>query len=180
MTVDVPPLPIACPVCAGPLPFTAGREACPGCDAVVSVATFRPLLSAAALAAGEGRCLTHPRKDAVDACGRCGAYVCDVCVTRTGEHLLCPACFDLLHDRKELATTRTRRVRWDRMCVPALLLGLVGCGPLAPVALALAVFALWRRRKEPWLSPWPPIAAIAIVVVPMLAIAGLLLVRAYR
>jgi len=132
---------------------------------------FRPVLDAAALDAGEGRCLNHPTKDAVDACGRCGGYVCDVCLTRTGEDRLCPACFDLLHGRGELATTRARRMRWDRLCVPLLLLSLVVCQVFAPVAIGVAIYVLVRRRKDAWLDPRPAIWTLVLAFLPLALLA---------
>ena len=148
---------------------------CGSCKTSVRITQFRPVLDAAALDVGEGRCLNHPGKDALDACGRCGGYVCDVCVTRTGERVLCPACFDLLHERGELDTTRRRRVRWDRMSLPAVILGGAVCGPLGVVGLGVAIYALWRRRKEPWLSPWPPIVTIVLCVVPFVMLGVVML-----
>ena len=148
---------------------------CARCGTFVQRMQFRPVLDAAALDVGEGRCLEHPGKDAVDACSRCGGYVCDVCVTRTGEHVLCPACFDLLHGRGELATTRLRRVRWDRMSIPALFLGALVCGPIGVV---VPIYALWRWRTDRWLSPWMPIVAIVLTALPIVAIALVALLAA--
>ena len=167
MTDSAPPQSgVECPACSAPLPMDEGSLRCRRCRADVHVAVFRPVLDAAALDAGEGRCINHHGKDAVDACGRCGGYVCDVCVTRTGEDVLCPACFDVLHERGELATTRTRRIRWDQMCVTCLLVLMLGCWPATPLALLVAVYALWRRRTEPWLSIWPSVATILILLGP--------------
>jgi hypothetical protein len=136
----------------------------------VTVVTFRPLLDAAALDAGDGRCLIHPGKDAVDVCERCGAYACDVCVTRTGEHVLCPGCFDLLHGRGELETTRPRRMRWDRLCLPLYLVGSFCFAPFALAGFALAVYVLWRRRRDPWMEVRGAVWAMVITLIPIAVI----------
>ena len=116
---------------------------------------FEPFVDAPAAAPGTGRCAHHPNKDAVDGCACCGSFVCEVCATRTGEQVLCPACFDTLHERGDLATTRSGRVRWDHLTLACGLLGAM-CFYVsvisAPATLALGVFTLSKRRKEPWLS----------------------------
>lgn len=172
MTTSAEPVPLACPACgSGHLAGDERQSVCTTCRAEVRIARFRPVLDAAALDAGEGRCLNHPGKDAVDACGRCGGYVCDVCLTRTGEHLLCPACFDLMHGRGELATTRARRMRWDRLCMPLLLLSVVVCQPFAPVAIGAAIYVLVRRRRDRWLDAQPAVWTLVLAFLPLALLA---------
>jgi hypothetical protein len=128
---------------------------------------FEPVAVATELTSGAGRCSAHPNKDAVAGCARCGAFVCDVCVTRTGETSLCPACFDTLHARGDLDTTLARRLRWDYLTLSLGVAGIIPwCGVAAsPFAVALGCWCLWRRRREPWLSAGRAIFGMAIGVI---------------
>jgi hypothetical protein len=134
--------------------IVAGDDvACPLCHA--RVLRFGTVEDSVALAPGTGRCATHPAKEAVDGCGRCGAFVCELCRTRTGGQVLCPQCFDALHERGELETTRPSRFRMEHfatsLLVSSVLIPFFGCIAV-PAALGLAVWGLARARKEPWIS----------------------------
>jgi hypothetical protein len=47
----------------------------------------------------EGSCSIHPNNAAVAVCERCGDFVCHVCRTLIDGRMLCPHCFELLHER---------------------------------------------------------------------------------
>lgn len=165
MTIDsVPPsaLPseassatlFSCPKCGAPRVAADGDAPCTACGTSITVWSFTPLIAAAALAPGEGRCQSHPGKDAVDACERCGGYVCELCATRTGEHLFCPTCFDRLHASRELDTTVARRIRWDSVTWIMLLVAPVSpCNITGLVAIVTSCVTLRKRRAERYLSP---------------------------
>jgi len=145
---------VACPRCSQPLDGSGERRTCRGCGKPATVLVFEPPVDEMSAGSATGRCAQHPNKDAAVGCGRCGSFICDVCATRTGEQVLCPACFDTLHERGDLATTRTSRVRWDQLTLACGLVSWLCYVSVitAPAALALGVFALSKRRKEPWLS----------------------------
>jgi len=155
-----------CPRCTGTLEGSGERLTCRQCGKSTTVVVFAPLVDAAAAAPGTGRCAHHPNKDAVDGCGRCGSFVCDVCATRTGEQVLCPTCFDTMHERGDLATTNARRVRWDYLTLAC---GVCCCVPFCsvvatPAALVLGVVTLLKLRREPWLSPTRTIIGMTIAL----------------
>ncbi len=141
-----------CPKC-GSVVVESGPEAdCPLCGA--HVLRFRAAGDAIELASGAGRCAQHPARDAVDGCGRCGSFVCELCRTRTAGKVLCPPCFDALHERGQLASTKSSRFRIDYfswMVLTCVVMPPFGC--LAPPAsIAAAVWGLLRARREPWIS----------------------------
>lgn len=147
---------LRCPRCApGRVPATDGEQKCMWCRRSATVFLFDPVPDAFTAAGAAGRCARHPNKDAVAGCSRCGSFVCDVCATRTGEELYCTACFETLHERQHLSTTRVSRMRWDDLTLGCGLLSLAIC-PLAcvgtPVTLALGGWTLSRIAREPWLS----------------------------
>ena len=160
---------IRCPKCNARHRSDDSATACKRCRTVVSVVNFTPLLAAASLAPGEGRCQSHPSKDAIDACERCGGYLCDVCTTRTGEHLLCPTCFEWMHERGELETTISRRMRWDTLTA-TLLVGSLVCNLAWPLAMVTACMTLWKRRSERYLSVGSSVAVLLISMLSVLAI----------
>jgi len=154
---------IPCPKCGVGHMAEDGTAPCGGCGTVVTIQNFTPVLAAAELVPGEGRCQSHPAKDAVDACERCGGYVCDVCATRTGERLLCPTCFDWLHEREELETTVARRMRWDLLTSSLLVMSFL-CNLALPFALVTACVTLWKRRKERYLSAGSSVLVLTLVL----------------
>ncbi len=155
-----------CPRCWGTLVGDADGRTCRVCRKRADVHLFEPVASDSEIPSGAGRCSAHPNKDAVASCTRCGAFVCDVCVTRTGEIALCPACFDTLHGRGDLETTRARRMRWDFATFSlGLLSAIPWCGAVAgAAALALGVFTLTRRRTQPWLSAGRTVAGMLLAL----------------
>lgn len=173
---------VPCPRCEGHLDGDGPELHCGSCGRAATVVRFEPLAEHAELASGAGRCANHPGKDAVASCTRCGSFVCGVCLTRTGENSLCPACFDLLHARSDLATTKARRIRWDYAAFSAAAVSMICSMPFGviggPLALGFGIFALVRRRKEPWLSLPYIVIALALSVLALglaaLSIAGLL------
>jgi hypothetical protein len=152
--VDAAPRRIACPRCGGTLGVGDGATRCASCGKTATVVRFEPIVEAFSTGAA-GRCAHHPNKDAVAGCARCGAFVCEVCVTRTGEATYCPACFETLHERDDLDTTRARRTRIDYLILHMGMLCWM-LGPCvfatAPLTLALGGWALAQRRRRPWLS----------------------------
>ncbi len=163
---------VPCPRCHRRVPATGtswGR--CPKCLARYRVIEFTPLLDAAELAAGAGRCANHPGKDASNGCARCGAFVCDVCVTRTGEDLYCPDCFSLLHTRGQLATTQTSRTRWDSLVLLLTCMAPFTCWGSLLFSVPLSVWMLFRLRKDRWLRPGLVAIAAALNLAAILLVA---------
>ena len=167
----------ACPKCRRPVPGE-GDLVCGGCATELFVLRFAPVVAAADAALAGARCAQHPGKPASAACGRCGSFLCGVCVTRTGEEVLCPACFELLHEREELDTTRARRMRWDHLALTLTVASFVPCvgSVAAPFALVAAIYVPFRLRREPWMSramTWGNLAfwglALAVAVVAVAA-----------
>ncbi len=158
--VAIPTIP--CPKCGVPHAAGDGTAPCAACGVVISVDNFTPILAAASVEPGAGRCQLHPGKDAVDACDRCGGYVCDLCATRTGERLLCPSCFDWLHERDQLETTVARRMRWDHLTSTLFVLSWL-CNVMLPFAMIAACLTIWKRRSERHLSPTLSYVLLALV-----------------
>ncbi len=162
------PARIQCPRCGGSIDADEGAALCSLQGHEITLLRFQPVVDLVPEVAAAGRCARHPNKDATAACGRCGSYVCEVCVTRTGEQLLCPACFDLLHGRGELDTTRTTRFRWDDLALWLGVLSLIPCGlslVTVPANVAILAWTIRRRRREPWLSVGRVVVGIVFALV---------------
>lgn len=173
---DPPPLPTAagdplvCPDCGNGWVTGVGRGRCSASGCAVEVHRFAAVVDRVPEGAA-GRCASHPTKDGVAGCTRCGAFICDVCVTRTGERVLCPACFDLLHERGELMTTRASRFRPDSLALALLVLSFVPCcyGVPLPFAFAVSVYGLRRRRVDPVLSRATLVTTLVLTSLGLLA-----------
>lgn len=165
--------PLVCPDCGKGWVTGAGTARCDAKGCEVEVHRFATVVDV--IPSGDaGRCARHPTKDGVAGCARCGAFICDVCVTRTGEQILCPACFDLLHGRGELVTTKASRFRVDQLALALLVLSLIPCcyGLPVPFAFGFAIYGLRCRRTEPWLSK--PTLMTTLVVTSLLVAAGVI------
>lgn len=66
-------------------------------------------------APGEATCFTHPRKRAVGACGRCGAFVCRLCDLPVPGERLCPRCLDTGVAKKTIPRLETGRLLHGRI-----------------------------------------------------------------
>jgi len=71
-------------------------------------------------------CATHPKRERVAVCGRCGNGVCHDCLTHTGVGIKCRTCTG----EKAPAAAARRRPRW---LVPAAVGGAVALGAVAAV-----------------------------------------------
>lgn len=66
-------------------------------------------------APGEATCFTHPRKRAVGACGRCGAFVCRLCDLPVAGERLCPRCLDTGVAKKTIPRLESTRLLHGRI-----------------------------------------------------------------
>jgi hypothetical protein len=168
---------LTCPKC-GSIGLSGDRAAeCPLCGAHVH--RFREVAEVAELGSGEGRCAVHPARDAVHGCGRCGAFVCELCRTRTGDQVLCPPCFDALHERGELSSTKPSRFRIDEAAVSVLILLFIF--PLSciapPISIGTAVWGLVRSKRERWISRPRCISALVLNALVLIGVALVLLME---
>lgn len=156
---------LRCPRCeAVQVPAADGEQTCSTCRRQAVVLLFDPVRDDYTPAGATGRCARHPNKDAVAGCSRCGSFVCDVCATRTGEELYCTACFETLHERQHLSTTRASRMRWDDLTLGLGLLGLLPCVNCAgiPASLVIGSWTLFRHSRHPWISIPRTVAGMAL------------------
>lgn len=137
--------PVACGVCARPLPAEAGQRARCGCGREVEVLRFRPwraVLATAAAATAAAACAYHAGNEPVASCQRCGSFICALCVTPVGGQTYCTDCFSRLKGAGSLRPldNRVPRPQWA-----ALVLGWLAFFPLFGAVAALA--ALWYAGR---------------------------------
>ncbi|MGI5864081.1 MAG: YIP1 family protein [Myxococcales bacterium] len=82
---------MTCPRC-GSLVEDGTSSFCPYCGAFLG---HKPTV---AIALGQARCARHPEVEAIEVCGRCGAFACARCATRNREgQVICAACAERIH-----------------------------------------------------------------------------------
>lgn len=110
-----------CPSCDYPLPHDRERVGarCPNCRDPLYEPPSRVSRPAHE---GEGACALHTGREAVDTCGRCGNYFCEVCRTRWRDQVLCAACVERALASRE-ATPEQARTHF-RQALVGLLMGL--------------------------------------------------------
>ncbi len=128
--------PVPCGACARPLPPACEGDTRCVCGASQIVLRFRPFRRAAQPAAAvfEGAqtpCAYHAGNAATSSCGRCGSFVCALCLTPVAGLSLCPPCFE-----------RRRRSG-----------GIEGVGAHLPTPHQLALACGLACLLLPWLAP---------------------------
>ena len=153
-----------CPSCDYPLPYDRERigARCPNCrDPLYEPPgrTSRPARE------GEGACALHAGREAVDTCGRCGNYLCEVCRTRWRDQILCAACVERALQSHE-ATPEQARAH-TRQAIFGLVLGLSAWGIML-VAMLIAVVAVGLKTV-----PLILLAFLLIIGAPLVGVLGL-------
>ena len=170
---------VPCNRCNRPLPkWELGAQhpaQCPECGASSIVRVFPalfhapggPVLSEAA-AEGESTCFDHPGKRAVEACSRCGRFVCQLCAVEFKGAIWCPSCFTAGESSTTKVEFENSRTLYDSIALTAALAPLL-LWPFtlitAPVALFVAI-RYWRRpmslvRRWRWRSVLAALIALA-------------------
>lgn len=88
-------------------------------------------------------CIHHQDNLAVDACGRCGSFLCALCRMETDEQVLCPGCLDKLNADGKLASLRGQLVNYGYLALYWSLGGLI-----FPFALFFAIPAWVNARRN--------------------------------
>jgi len=165
-----------CPHCrARQFEAVEGEQRCRACGGKFAFYAFRPPTRRAAVpvaALGRTPCHQHPLNSAVAACDRCGSFLCQLCETRVEGRILCPACFERLHERHELVSTRREQIAWGRL---VMVLGALAWFPFygclfGLFAIGVGVYAVVRIRRDssargkPWVYAGMTIALLGIVL----------------
>jgi hypothetical protein len=136
-----------CPRCDQELP--AERTGlCTACNKPFTAVPFTPPQrfhrEADGTSTESAPCANHEANLAVDACGRCGAFICALCRMETDELVACPACLEQLERDGSLASLRKDLVNYGYL---ALSFG-AGALVISPVAPLFALPALVYVRKN--------------------------------
>lgn len=122
----------------------------------------------------ELRCAQHPGARAVDACARCGTYVClDCCVLDDDTATYCHGC----HAKASRKAAQSRRATLALVCG---LLSIHGCLPLGAVAVLVGVAEVRaiERGQAPLAGRNLAIGGIALGALGTALFLGLLVVAA--
>jgi hypothetical protein len=150
-----------CPKCDSRLPEGFLRTAkvntvCPDCFTDIELhvfpAAFRGLetIDRTQLLAAEGEacCYEHAGKRAVDACFRCGRFVCGLCEVKLHNVVWCPACLQLDQTKSRLPDLSRQRILYDSIALGlATWPVLTFWGPL--IAAPICIFVTIRYWKKP-------------------------------
>jgi len=92
-------------------------------------------------------CIHHDGNLAVDACARCGSFLCALCRMETDEQVLCPGCLEKLNADGKLASLRGDLINYGYLALYWALGGLIF--PLAlPFAIPAWVYARRNARQN--------------------------------
>jgi hypothetical protein len=151
----------ACPACDASLPAAdgSGSMRCGRCGISMVAAWFKPFNEPGprplAVQAGERAiaCAQHANNLAVASCGRCGAFVCQLCRIEADELALCPGCFDRLSAEGALNSAAKKYRNYNGLALHIGFLGLLltFCGfggLLGPVAVIFAIKGDIDGRKR--------------------------------
>jgi hypothetical protein len=146
---------VDCPHCrAAQFADVDGPRICSACGSSFEVYGFRAAARRGAAPEGSvarAGCAEHPDNLSVGSCERCGSFVCSLCATPIEARILCPRCFERLHEAGQLRTTRRESLNWGRL---VMVLGLFawfpfyGCG-FGLAAVAIGLYGLRQMRKAP-------------------------------
>jgi hypothetical protein len=89
-------------------------------------------------------CANHDTNLAVDACSRCGAFICALCRMETDELVACPSCLELLDQEGKLASLRKDVINYGYLAAYCSL----GAFLIFPLAPLLAIPALLYVRRN--------------------------------
>jgi len=105
-------------------------------------------------AASAPPCPRHPGNPAAASCGRCGDFLCSVCVTAVDGLLICVPCFVRKRDRGELVSSRTG-FQMPTMSIALGICAMLGSWTicfgvvLGPAAIVTGIMALREIRRRP-------------------------------
>lgn len=153
---------ILCPSCDSILPSWLLRSGqtqnvCPSCFHNISVEVFPALFrqrqelkpEQLQVAEGEACCYEHSTKRAVEACHRCGRFLCALCEVQVEGRVWCPACLQPGSDKPVRAIESTR-VLYDSIALALALwpiLTIYFTVLTAPATLFVAI-RFWKRPSS--------------------------------
>ncbi len=157
-----PTVSLTCPECGFELSHvfleTPDFQGCKVCGTELSVRAFPACFQApetiqpADLFRGEEEtsCFHHADKKAVDACSRCGKFLCALCSVEIGTELLCPECLIAGETKGADQSLERERTLYDSIAfavavITGITISLSILG--APAALYL-VFRYWKRPSS--------------------------------
>jgi hypothetical protein len=176
---------VNCPACGSELELhdiEGGRsERCLKCEReiygmILPRAVAEPARPATPQIAGsqEATCFFHDDKAAERSCDVCGRFVCALCDLELEARHLCPNCFNQQMAAGKLETMKTREVLHDSLALGiAFLSWLFWMFGFVIVAIPAIIYLMVRYWSEPRNSPvprwpWRYIAALGVVVVPVI------------
>ncbi len=150
-----------CPSCSGALPSWFAQSArtesfCPNCLSRITLEVFPALFrtpaaleaSHSGLTGGEACCFEHSTRLAVDACHRCGRFVCTLCEVNMQGQVWCPSCLQLDKAEPAVEQLSRHRVLYDSIALA------LATWPLltfyfAALTAPIAIFVVARYWKRP-------------------------------
>jgi len=105
-------------------------------------------LNAARVSEGQSSCFYHPANSAMNACERCGRFLCSVCdIELEGSHI-CPACLSTGRKKGLINNLNTQRTLYDSVALKISLYPLL----LFPFTIFTAPFSIYfaiKNRNSP-------------------------------
>ncbi len=104
--------------------------------------------SALTLAEGEASCFQHATKRAVNACSRCGRFICALCTVEFRGTTVCPGCLELVSREGKVGELETHRTLWDSLALGVAIVA----GPIYPFWAVTGPAAIFLSIKN-WSKP---------------------------
>ena len=138
-----------CPHCSQPLVGDLSTT-CAACTKPFMAVAFTPAMrfhrQADSASAETTPCANHETNLAIDACNRCGAFICALCRMETDELVACPSCLELLDQEGKLASLRKDLINYGYLAL-SFAVGSIFIFPLAPL-LAVPAWVYVRRNMR--------------------------------